>query len=359
MKRHAPAAPLLAALALSVLAHAFTLSGGWLQLPQQQADPAPLQASLRALAPAPPPAPTPVHAKVTPKPRAAAVVAAAPMTRSTDSPATPAWSMPDSAAPDPSPTAAEVAAAEPVTPPHEPVVIASAAPSTYIPEVAVVRTLPRRGRIVYNLDYYVGGNPFNVGRTVQTWEATGNTYKLASASTTVGLARLTRFGPRVYESSGQVTARGLSPQTFTSRVVVSDKSDDSTAHFDWEKQIIAFGASANQKRAALPQGSQDLLSFMFQLSLSPPARGRLQIPVTNGSRLDTYELDVFDEETIETPLGAIRALPVKQVRTPGRESIEVWLAADYRYLPVRIRFIGRDGTPGGEQIIADIRIGDE
>ena len=82
----------------------------------------------------------------------------------------------------------------------------------------------------------------------------------------------------------------------------------------------------------------------------------MQIPITNGVRFETYELDVLDEETMEMPMGPMRVLPIKQVRPPGSESIEIWLAAEYRYLPVRIRFIGRDGTPGGEQVATEIHV---
>ena len=172
-------------------------------------------------------------------------------------------------------------------------------------------------------------------------------------------ARFTRFGPRVYHSSGIITERGLLPHSFTSKVVVSGKADDSAAQFDWDKSTLQFGRAADQKNTALPAGSQDLLSFMYQLSLAPPPRGRILMPVTTGVRFESYELDVLDEETLETPLGNLRVLPVKQVRVQGSESIEVWLAAEYHYLPVRIRFIGRDGTPGGEQIATEISVGEK
>ena len=238
-------------------------------------------------------------------------------------------------------------------------VVANAAPTTFNPEPAIIKTLPRRGRITYNLNYYLSNSPTNVGRTVQTWEAAGNSYKLDSLSETVGLARLTRFGPRIYHSAGVINERGLQPWSFTSKVVVSGKADDSAAQFDWDKNTLQFGRAADQKNTPLPAGAQDLLSFMYQLSLAPPPRGRVQIPVTTGVRFENYELDVLDEETIETPLGNIRALPVKQVRRAGSETIEVWLAVEYQYLPVRIRFIGRDGMPGGEQIATEISIGDK
>ena len=51
MKQHARAVPLLTAFALSVLAHAIALSGGWLRLPQTPADPPPLIVRLEPLTP--------------------------------------------------------------------------------------------------------------------------------------------------------------------------------------------------------------------------------------------------------------------------------------------------------------------
>lgn len=286
------------------------------------------------------------------------MVAVAPATLTSDTPA-PSWTL---AAPEPvaeaETTALEVMA-EAGAPTFEPVVVATTAPSTFAPEPAQIRTLPRRGRIAYDLHYFVSNSPALVGHTVQTWEASEHGYQLDSRSEPVGLARLTRFGPRVYHSSGSVTGNGLQPQNFTSNVMIRGKDDVSAARFDWSSNALQFGRSNEQKNAALPTGSQDLLSFMYQLSLAPPPRGRLQMPITNGTRFETYDIDVFDEETIDTPLGAVRALPVKQVRRPGRESIEVWLATEYRHLPVRIRVINRDGTPGGEQIATEINIGEK
>ena len=360
-RTRARATPLLVALMLSVLAHAITLSGGWLRLPQTPADP--LLVRLEPAPLTPPAQQPPVTLAPRVMPARMAPVAAAPATLVSDAPAP--WSLPATAvepaveAEAPLAIAPPELPASPAPPAPEPVVVAMAAPTTFTPAPATIKTLPRRGRITYSLNYYLSNMPTTVGRTVQTWEAMDNTYKLESLSQTTGLARLTRFGPRTYHSSGTVTERGLLPHSFTSKVVVSGKSDDSAAQFDWNKSTLQFGRPADQKSAALPAGTQDLLSFMYQLSLAPPPRGRLQIPVTTGVYFEQYELEVFDEETIETPLGNVRALPVKQVQRAGSETIEVWLAVDYHFLPVRILFIGRDGTPGGEQVVTEISFGEK
>ena len=64
--RRARKAPLLAALLLSVIAHAVTLAGGWLQMPSKKTvtEPPPLQARLQT-APAVVPVPTTILSAVT------------------------------------------------------------------------------------------------------------------------------------------------------------------------------------------------------------------------------------------------------------------------------------------------------
>lgn len=355
LRKRTRVTPLWAALLLSVLAHAVTLSGSWLRLPQTEADPPPLLARLQPappVKPAPAPAAKPVVKRET---RRATAIAAAPTTLKSDVAAP--WTEPVAETVADTVTESPEIGTQPAA--TEPVVVADAAPTTSTAPPAVIKTLPKRGRISYDINYYMSNIPTLVARTVQTWEAADDTYKLASLSEPVGLARFTRFGPRTYHSNGKVTERGLQPLSFTSTVIIRGKTDDSAAQFDWTNNTLQFGSASEPKNAALPAGSQDMLSFMYQLALVPPPRGRLQMALTNGSRFERYDVDVFDEEIIDIPLGKLRALPVKQVRREGRESVEVWLAADYQYLPVRVMITNRDGSPGGEQVATEISIGDK
>ena len=245
----------------------------------------------------------------------------------------------------------------PVEAPAEPVVVAKAEPSTYAPQPLPGPNAPRKGRITYDLVY--GRDRFPVGRTVQSWEMDGTRYQLGSSSETTGIIDLFRSQHRNYFSRGAVTREGLRPETFLMSRNRGRGLEEARAHFDWTAASVMLGPATAQRREQLPQGSQDLLSFMYQLALDPPRPGRLRVPVTNGSGLDTYELEVLPEETIETPLGRLRALPLKQLRVTGEESIELWLAAEYRYLPVRIRFFNREGEPAGEQLVSEIRLSEE
>jgi hypothetical protein len=98
---------------------------------------------------------------------------------------------------------------------------------------------------------------------------------------------------------------------------------------------------------------------MYHFSLAPPAPGRHRLPIATGSRFQIYDIEVASEESIETPIGALRALPVKQIARAGAESIEFWLATEYRYLPVKIRHYDREGNFSGEQVVSEIRISED
>lgn len=257
------------------------------------------------------------------------------------------------------PDSGSVAEAEPAAAPSEPVVVAKAESSTYTPEPGPARTLPRKGRITFNV--VSGRDRFPVGRTVQSWAVDGDRYQLASTSETTGIVDLFRSQHRNYFSRGTVTREGLRPETF---LVSRDRGrargiDEARARFNWDTASITLGPASAQRAEPLLPRSQDLVSMMFQLGLDPPPPGRMRLPVTNGSRLDVYEIEVLPEEAIETPLGTLRALPLKQVRIAREETMQVWLASEYRYLPVRIVFFNRDGEPAGEQMVSEIRLSEE
>jgi hypothetical protein len=93
--------------------------------------------------------------------------------------------------------------------------------------------------------------------------------------------------------------------------------------------------------------------------MAPPAPGRYRVPIATGSRFEIYDIEVSAEQSIETPLGVLRALPLRQLSHSREGTIEIWLAADYRYLPVRIRHYDRRGNFSGEQMVNEIRVSDE
>jgi hypothetical protein len=338
---------LLAAAALSVAAHAALLAGSWLTPPEAPPEPPPLSVRLEPLPP--PPAPPVVQKR--PPPTQPRRVASIPRPVAAPDPAPAVVLAP---AIDPEPTA--VAAPEPV-PAAEPAMVASVAPTEFrMPEAPPLPSFPRRGNITYLLT--MGAEQTPVGRTVQTWEFEGDQYRLGSQSESTGLIEMIRPHRYHYLSQGKLSDEGLRPERFLASVKRGSRTEESLAVFNWNTHSVRLGRMPQQTTVPLPAGSQDVISFMYQLALEPPAPGRIRLPFTRGPKLEVVSFDVLPHEMIETPLGRLRTVPVVQVREQGNESLAIWLATDYRNLPVRIRFYNRDGETSGEQLVSEIRVSD-
>lgn len=339
MSARVTARRMLAAAAVSMVAHAALLTGSWLMPPEAPPEMPPLTARLEPL----PPKAQPVATPSRPQPRRVAAttpaVSASPVTTAAD------------VAPIPAPEAVAPPAAA------EPVVIASAEPTAFrMPEAPPLPSFPRKGQITYLLT--MGPDQTPVGRTVQTWEFDGTQYRLGSQSESTGLIEMFRPHRYHYLSQGTLSEAGLRPERFLASVKRGSRSEESIAVFDWTEQRVRLGRLPQQTTVDLPAGSQDVISFMYQLALTPPAPGRISMPFTRGSRLDIASFDVLAPETIDSPLGRLRTIPVVQVRDGRTESLAVWLATDYRNLPVRIRFYNRDGEVSGEQLVSEIKVSD-
>lgn len=332
---------------LSVLVHMIIVADIRLPLSWQQVDAPPLRVRLQAALTLPPVLPRVVMPTPQSAPLPANTVRAPRATDQMTSPFTAdeeRASATVTAATNTTATGAEATAPEPA---------ASTTADSNKPVLA--RRLPRQGEITYQL--FLGNNRFNVGSTVQSWSIQEDRYRLSSRSETSGLAALFSRQAMTYVSSGRLTSGGLRPDTFSNERQRGGNKDSATAHFDRIAQTITFG---NPPRSLpLNENAQDLVSFMYQLGLLPLTPGRLEIPITNGWKFERYELEIGREETLQTPFGEIRAVPVKQVRRAREESIELWLAPAYRWLPVRIRFFDREGEPSGEQLVNDIKVSEE
>jgi uncharacterized protein DUF3108 len=324
---------------LSLCLHGLVISGTWLPMPQMPGEPRPLEARLARLEPK----------LVVPKPGIRAVRPAAPRPVppvSVDAPGP--LVLPD---PGPEAAAAGEVAADPAAP--EPQRFAMAAPAS----VAAVYNLPRRGRITYNL--YYGSERSFIGRAAQTWEVENDEYILASDAETGGLIDLL-VPQRLHSiSRGKITPDGLKPDSFLTSRTRRGRTDATRARFNWDSGNLTYGDARESRTEPLQPGTQDLMSFIFQFVLVPPQPGRYRLPITTGTRFEVYGFEIRAEEPIETPIGTVRALPIRQLPRTGDEGIELWLAAEYRYLPVRIRHFDREGNLSGEQVVNEIRVSEE
>jgi len=231
---------------------------------------------------------------------------------------------------------------------------ASSTPSPSTPPTTEFQ-FPRHIRI----DYRMSMGVLTVGHTVQTWSSNGERYQVQSRSESSGLVELFKPHRFNYRSSGLVAGRRLQPEYFIADEQRGSRNSGSHIQFNWTASQIHISqpnTSHTINTLPLPADSQDLISLIYQLALQPPTIGRLQQPYTLGRKIDVAHFDVRPPEVVHTPLGALQAIPVVQLRTPNTESIAIWLATEYHYLPIRIHFYNREGDLAGEQLVTSLQV---
>lgn len=232
-------------------------------------------------------------------------------------------------------------------------VAAAASTST---DKSSVPALPKHAQLRFAA--YIGTNGLYVGEMRHNLEIfEDGHYVLQAELETVGLASLFKEYHLTQTSRGHLTAnRDLQPELFSEDKTDGHGTRQSTATFDWGAHQMAF---ADGTKVPLPAGAQDILSFLYQLSQESFNRELVPVTLSNGRKLENYQLEVSGEEEVVTPMGKLRALHLRKVHQPGEEGLEIWLGLEYRLLPVKFRQIERSGAIAGELAIKEIRLADQ
>jgi hypothetical protein len=212
----------------------------------------------------------------------------------------------------------------------------ASAPEAAAPTVPAVspERLPPRGRIRFRVDW--GDSEFVIGAARQEWTIEDGRYRLVSTVETTGLASLFRSVDIDMESVGLISGDGLRPEVFGVRR--SGKKARDRALFDWETMRLRVNEASDY---ALAPGAQDLLSFYYQLGfLDIAPEQAVSLPLATGKKYSVYPLENLGDETIELPLGILAA---RHLRSPGERLTDIWLAYEYRLLPVKIRHVDDKG----------------
>jgi hypothetical protein len=192
------------------------------------------------------------------------------------------------------------------------------------------------------------------------WTTDGRAYALA-----VEIPLPLFFGSLSFRSTGAVDDYGLAPQQYEEKR--GRRQPDVTTFHRTADPVPASGVpggptitfTRTPTVVPLPDGVQDRFSVFLQLT--GLARGNpsrltspgvtLDLPIADTDSVEVARVQRVGEDMIDTPDGPIRAQHF--VRLPRREGdarrVEIWLAAERGWLPVRLR----QTEPGGMQFELD------
>jgi len=143
------------------------------------------------------------------------------------------------------------------------------------------------------------------------------------------------------QSQGEISPRGLKPH-FYRYAFGSRASKTYEARFDWETNSITLKTSKGEQRLDLPDNAQDWLSFMYQFMFVPPLQ-EMHVTLTNGRRLGEYEYMFEGEESLVIADQTIQTVHIAHTRGDTDEKVDLWLDSDYRFVPVKIKKLEKNG----------------
>ena len=180
----------------------------------------------------------------------------------------------------------------------------------------------------------VNSSPAGRAKIVYELLPDGEQYHLESLMQASGFAALV-IPDLLQVSEGVLTQRGLQPTKYLYKF--GDKKDKTyNAALDWESKKLTLHSAKGVKELPLLEGTQDLLSFMYQFMFMPPLQD-MQLSITNGKKLGTYDYSFAGEEITATKMGDLRTMHILRTTEDADEKTELWLALDYQYVPVKIR----------------------
>ena len=170
----------------------------------------------------------------------------------------------------------------------------------------------------------------------ETYTRNEDRYTLSSVWTPVGLLAILKPERILIDSSGLIGKQGLKPLLLNHRREL-DESKNSRAEFAWINKQLTMLHQAQRTVVALPDGTQDRLSVMYQfMFLSLQNADMLDFPMTNGSKLDHYRYAITHNQTIKVPSGEFKVIYLDSQARPGESRTEIWLATQHHNLPCKM-----------------------
>lgn len=192
------------------------------------------------------------------------------------------------------------------------------------------------------IEYSVTSGSMQLGEGHDSLEHDGKTYSVVSDTKTVGVAALFYKLNVKRESRGLLTASGLRPLRYEEN---NSRKPRRTADFDWSAGQVKLTDGDNIQVAPLSANTFDPTSLPYAFAFAQSNQDSMTVFVADGRRVADYEYRIIGKETLKTPLGEMETLHFQKVReADDKRGLEFWLAVDRHFLPVRIRYVEKNGT---------------
>jgi hypothetical protein len=203
---------------------------------------------------------------------------------------------------------------------------------------AVPLHIPGSVRLAFAATAQVGAQPMSGVFGELVWMQDAERYD-AQLSLTFLFKTLRRW-----TSTGAIGKTGIEPLRFSDK-----RKTEVASHFARDQGLVIF--SNNTPSETLLAGAQDRLSVLMQLGallagdpLRYPPGSVIAVQTVGPRDAEIWTFNVGEEEQLSVPAGnfAVRKL-TRNPRLPFDDKVEVWLAPELGYLPVRLKLTQAGG----------------
>lgn len=187
-------------------------------------------------------------------------------------------------------------------------------------------------------------NEMDVGISI-SGEATRELKQLDDGSWQLSIEASAMFASASEVSRFTVENNILKPIRYDYQRRVMGKRREASLTFDWENESVTTDIENQPWRMTISTGVQDKLSYQLQMRMDLAAgKEEMVYEVADGGKLQEYRFQVIGEETIDTPLGQLKAIKVERDRGEGsnRETY-IWFAPELDFMVIRIHQVETDG----------------
>ena len=192
------------------------------------------------------------------------------------------------------------------------------------------------------IDFAVTSGSLQLGEGHDILEHNGRKYSVVSETKTVGVAALFYKLNVRRESRGLLTDDGLRPLRFEE---VNSRKPRRAVEFDWSGGQVRLTDGDKVETEALSANTFDPASLPYAFAFAQPNQENMKVFIADGRRVTDYEYRIIGKEILKTPLGDMETLHFQKVREPDdKRGLEFWLSVDRHFLPVKIRYVEKNGT---------------
>ena len=160
----------------------------------------------------------------------------------------------------------------------------------------------------------------------ETWKGKG-IYALLGRAKRVSAGTLGADGPRPTEYMDERSGRD------TQRVFI-----------DWKANTITRRYQGKTSTEPVPADTQDRLSFLLALAFASRNGQPVTFHIVDGRGMSHHTYQPAGREKLATRAGEFDAIKMTRRNEGSGDVVEIWLAANRSYLPVRIVILEKDGT---------------